>query len=49
MKQIPTMLTVCNLKVIVLPNGEVICFGKTIGQFDELKENISEPPEPKGD
>jgi hypothetical protein len=32
----PKEITVCNLEVIVMPQGEVICLGKTIGWIKEL-------------
>jgi hypothetical protein len=27
----PKEITVCHLEVVVMPNGEVICSGKTVG------------------
>ena len=41
MKECPSEITVCRLQVIVMPNGEVICFGKTVGMFRDLKEYIT--------
>ena len=35
MKQ-PDEITVCWLNVVVMPNGEVICRGKTVGWFKDL-------------
>ena len=32
----PTAITVCDLEVIVMPNGEVLCLGKTIGWLKTL-------------
>lgn len=32
----PKEITVCKLEVIVMPQGEVICLGKTVGWFKEL-------------
>lgn len=29
-------MTVCNLEVLVMPNGEVLCLGKSIGFVEEL-------------
>lgn len=31
MKTPPKTITVCSLEVVVMPNGEVICNGKTLG------------------
>ncbi len=33
----PTKITLARLQVVVMPNGEVFCFGKLLGQFDRLK------------
>ncbi len=35
MKQ-PDEITVCWLNVVVMPTGEVICRGKTVGWFKDL-------------
>lgn len=32
----PEDITPCFLKVVVMPNGEIICKGKTIGWFENL-------------
>ena len=32
----PAEITVCHLEVVVMPNGEIICAGKTVGWFDKL-------------
>jgi len=37
----PTEMTICNLEVLVMPNGEVICLGKTIGWFEGLKKFLT--------
>jgi hypothetical protein len=34
-------ITVCNLEVVVMPNGEIICAGKTIGWVKELGKYLS--------
>lgn len=39
MKQ-PDEITICNLQVLLMPNGEVICLGKTVGWFKDLKEYL---------
>lgn len=36
MEKQPEEITVCQLEVVVMPNGEVICLGKTVGWFKEL-------------
>lgn len=41
----PKAVTLCNLEVVVMPNGDILCLGKIIGQFKTfgkyftLKEN----------
>ena len=42
MEKQPETITLCNLECIVMPQGEVICDGKTIGWFDKLKKNLTE-------
>lgn len=32
----PKKITVCNLEVVLMPNGEIICSGKTLGWIKEL-------------
>ncbi len=34
-------ITLCNLEVILMPQGEVICLGKTVGWFKDLKKYLS--------
>ncbi len=41
MKEIPKEITVCNLEVVLMPQGEVICLGKTVGWFKELKDCLN--------
>lgn len=36
MKRAPKEITVCWLEVVVMPNGEVICLGKTVGWVKTL-------------
>ena len=36
----PELPTVCKLEVLVMPNGEVICLGKTIGWVTELAKYL---------
>jgi hypothetical protein len=40
MKQ-PDKIVVCNLEVLVMPNGEVISNGKLLGWFKELKKYLT--------
>ena len=42
LKTIPKEITVCNLNVVLMPNGEIICLGKTVGWFKELKKYLTE-------
>lgn len=37
----PNEMTICNLEVLVMPNGEILCKGKTIGWFEGLKEFLT--------
>lgn len=37
MKEQPKNIELCTIEVIVMPNGEVICLGKRIGWFRDLK------------
>ena len=37
------MPEVKHLEVVVMPNGEIICLGKTIGWVKEFREYLSEP------
>ena len=37
MDEQPKEITVCNLVVVVMPNGEIICLGKTVGWFRTFK------------
>lgn len=47
MKEHPTEMTLLHLEVLVMPNGEVLCMGKTLGWFSELGEFLSKPEEEK--
>ena len=37
----PEGLTLCNLEVVLMPNGEVIHQGQTLGRFDDLKKYLT--------
>ena len=41
MEKIPEGLQLCNLEVIIMPNGEILCKGKTFGVFREFKDVLS--------
>ena len=36
----PTEITVCTLECVVMPNGEIISKGKTIGHFKEFQKYL---------
>jgi len=42
----PEQIALCNLEVIVMPNGEILCLGKsigfikTLGKYLTIKEEI---------
>ncbi len=36
----PEEITLCKLGCVVMPNGEVIVLGKTIGMFKELQKYL---------
>jgi hypothetical protein len=44
LKEIPKEITVCQLEVLVMPQGEIICLGKTIGWVKDLKEYLTIKP-----
>ena len=37
----PNEITVCNLEVVVMPNGEVICSGESIGWVKRLGKYLT--------
>lgn len=41
MQEAPKEITSAKLGVVIMPNGEVICLGKTVGWFEELKDYLS--------
>lgn len=45
MNKIPDEITVCSLEVVLMPQGEIICKGKTVGWFKEFKEHLTEKGE----
>ena len=36
MNQEPDEPTTCTLEVLVMPNGEILCYGRTIGWLNDL-------------
>jgi len=43
MEKQPKDITLAKLQVIIMPNGEIICLGKVVGKFKNLKKYLSEP------
>jgi hypothetical protein len=41
MKEQPKEITVCLLEVLLMPQGEIICIGKTVGWFKDMKKYLS--------
>lgn len=41
MEQQPNKSTLCNLQVVVMPNGEIMCMGKIIGVFHFFKKHLT--------
>lgn len=41
MEKNPGTIVVAKLEVLVMPNGEVICLGKTIGWLSELGKYLT--------
>lgn len=39
-EKLPEGMAVCRLEVLLMPNGEVLCLGKTVGWFDNLKKYL---------
>lgn len=42
-----TEITIAHLQVVVMPNGEIICKGKTVGWVDQLGKYLSKIPSSK--
>lgn len=45
MNEQPKGIVICKLNVLLMPNGEIICNGKTLGWFEDLKEFLTEESE----
>ena len=44
MKKQPEEITVCVLEVVVMPQGEIICKGRTLGWFKEFGDFLTVKP-----
>lgn len=42
MNENPDTIMIAKLEVVVMPNGEIICLGKTVGFVDQLGKYISD-------
>ena len=42
MQKLPKEITLCRLDCVLMPQGEVICQGKTIGWFKDLQSHLEE-------
>lgn len=40
-EKLPKDVKLCTLEVVLMPNGEVICLGKSLGWFDKLKDYLT--------
>ena len=40
MKDQPKEITSCDLECVLMPNGEILSLGKTIGYFKEYKKYL---------
>ena len=47
MEKQPKEITVCKLECVLMPQGEIISNGKTIGWFKDLKQYLEIIPETK--
>lgn len=42
MDKAPDKITLCSLEVVVMPQGEIICLGKSIGFVREFGKYLTE-------
>ena len=42
MEKIPEEMKIVHLEVLLMPNGEIICSGRSIGWFDKYKKYLHE-------
>ena len=47
MTKAPKQITACHLECIVMPNGEVICNGRSLGWIKELGKYLTPTPTPE--
>ncbi len=45
MEKQPDKMTICHLKCLLMPNGEIISLGKTIGWFRDFKDYLTKKEE----
>lgn len=43
MNKAPEKMTVMHLEVLVMPNGEIICMGDSVGWIERIGKFLSEP------
>ncbi len=41
MQENPEEITLCNLQVVVMPQGEIICQGKTVGWVKDIGKYLT--------
>ena len=41
MKKQPEVITTCYLECLLMPQGEILSLGKTIGWFKDFKKNLT--------
>ena len=46
MNQAPDVITLAHLECVVMPNGEVICHGRTLGWIAELGRFLTQKIDP---
>jgi hypothetical protein len=47
MKLPPKGMTICSLEVLVMPNGEILCLGQSLGYVSKLGAKLKEVAPPK--
>ena len=48
MEKQPEQITLCTLEVVVMPNGEIICLGESLGYFKKFKKVLKPVKNVKG-
>lgn len=43
MEKPPEVMTIAKLQVLVMPNGEILCGGYTVGWIDKIGKYLGEP------